>query len=126
LFILDEERQATWVVRRRLSRLGLGQTVVDVPGHLGLLDVDVDQPGIRLTTIEGKGASGYVDQPMQVFRQHFAIGSRLVTDTLFDVGTFLLLPPDSTNTIATATDDVDEDYSMAATDNTAIAPVVMR
>ena len=78
--ILDDEDQLRWVMKRRLARLGNGLTVLQLPGAIGLLDVDVDDPGVQLTTIEGTGTVGGDEQ----------VGVDLADATL----TVRLTPPD--------------------------------
>ena len=124
LKMLGKEAHMRWVVQRRLARLGPGMTLMDVPLTLGALDVNVDAPGIRLTTIEGPGEEGYVDRPMQIRWRQASLGpGRSVADTLLDVHDLLLFPPGSTQVLMVATDDTGLD--VVATDNEDIAPIAM-
>lgn len=85
--ILNNETQFTWVLQQRLNRLAFGVTTMEISGRVGLLDYDVDNPGyLSLTSIEGIGALGYVDQPLRIIRRRFDIGSHLATLTLVDDG----------------------------------------
>ncbi len=77
-----------WVVKRRLVRLGVGSILVEATGPIGWLDHDIGD-GVRFTSEDGPGPSGYVDQPMIIVRRAFDIGTRKVTYTLWDVGDIL-------------------------------------
>jgi len=123
--ILDDETQVRWVMNRRLARLGTGLTVMDVPGTMGFLDVDVDDPGIQLTTIEGIGSDGYVDRPMQIRRRRFSIASRIATYTLWDVHDYLLATR-FTDGLARQSNVIDTvDAADVVTDDEDVAPLVL-
>ncbi len=87
--ILNDTDQLTWVLQRRLWRLQYGSTTVKVTGGLDLLDTDVGD-GILLTSIEGPGASGYVDTPMLILWRETAINDRLTTYTLLELNSTLI------------------------------------
>lgn len=86
---LREKATVEDVLQRRLSRLKYGPRYVQFATHLGGMDVDVGD-GIRLTTIEGDGSSGYADRPMVILRRRFEPLSMLVTLTCLDVQDILL------------------------------------
>ncbi len=87
--ILNINSQFEWVLKRRLTRLQFGMTIVQIRGTVDLLDYDVGT-GIRLTTIEGTGPSGYVDRPFLIMRRRFSFETGIVTYTLWDVADLLL------------------------------------
>ena len=89
--ILQDQTQLEWVADRRIARLGDGQVIGDLPGQIGLLDHDVDIPGVLVTTIEGSGATGWVDRPVQVSRRNLDTSSRIVTYTVIDLENYV--PP---------------------------------
>jgi hypothetical protein len=77
------------VMQRRLSRLKYGPRYVSFTTHIGGMDLDLGD-GLRLTTIEGDGASGFVDRPLVILRRRFDPQSMLVTLTCLDVQDILL------------------------------------
>lgn len=84
--ILGYKDQWAWVLQKRLDRLYLGEVNVSIEGPMGWFDTDVDVAGLRLTSHEGRGASGYVEQEMWLRRRRFSLASRTMTYTLVDVG----------------------------------------
>jgi len=87
--ILVSELQLRWVLQRRLARLQSGTKVTEITGKIDLLDYDVGT-GVLLTTIEGTGATGYVDKPFLILRRRFRVSDRLVTLTLLDLEPFIV------------------------------------
>jgi hypothetical protein len=88
--ILNDPTQLSWIMQRRLQRLQYGTTLIEVTGRIDWLDRDVGD-GVLLTSIEGTGASGYVDRPCIILRRKFSIQNRLVTYTLWDVNDLLIV-----------------------------------
>lgn len=82
--ILSSVEQLNWIQQKRLTRLQFGEIPVEVVGPIGHLNYQIDGPGILLTTIEGRGASGYIRTPMRLVRKHFSFASRLSNLTLID------------------------------------------
>lgn len=83
--IISDESQYSWILQQRLARLQVGEIVVEASGPIGFLDTDVDTSGITLSTIEGRGASGYVTAPMKVRRRKFNFATRLVAYSMLDI-----------------------------------------
>ena len=84
--ILGYSDQWAWVLQKRLDRLYLGEVNVSIEGPMGWFDTDVDVAGLRLSTHEGRGVSGYVEQEMWLRRRRFNLATRTMTYSLVDVG----------------------------------------
>lgn len=89
--IINVASEFSWVLTTRLARLGNGQAMIEWTGDIGLMDYDVSftgggsRYGILFTSIEGTGASGYVDTPVAVMRRKFNFRNRLTTITCLDL-----------------------------------------
>lgn len=121
--ILGDDTQLAWIMQQRLARLQLGEVTFEAPGPLGFLDVDVDTSGVSLTTIEGRGASGYQLAPMQLRRRKLSFDSRLVTYSLLDLSDVLIatLYPGGLSRIMISTDT--HGVAPISTDNPTLAPL---
>lgn len=75
--------QWNYVLNERLAALRDGPVYVEFTGDKGLGDLPVGS-GIRLTTIMGTGAVGYVARPLIILRKRTQVGKRLVTLTCLD------------------------------------------
>jgi hypothetical protein len=95
--IIGRQAHWGWILQRRLNRLKFGEVQVAIPGTIGLMDTDVDDPGILLTTFEGRGISGYDKQPMFLRRRSFDLGTGLVTYSLVDIKQVLYATADNPN-----------------------------
>jgi hypothetical protein len=76
------------VLQRRLDRLKYGPRYVAFTTHIGGMDLDLGD-GLRLTTIEGDGANGFVDRPMIILRRRFDPQTMLTTLTCLDAQNLL-------------------------------------
>ncbi len=84
--MLDNTEHFQWVLQRRLERLQVGLTMIDVPVPIDpWLNYDVGT-GVLLNSEDGPGPDGYVDQPCLIMRRRISVQSRLMTLTLWDVG----------------------------------------
>ncbi len=125
--ILGSQPQLAWVLAKRLARLQVGEIQVAVPGTVRLLDYDVDDPGVLLTTIEGRGASGYVRAPMWLRRRSVDLKTRLVTYTLLDVGDVLYATrfPGGLAQVPIVTDTTTDIGAPLVTNDLTLAPAVV-
>lgn len=90
LLTLNDQGQINWVLRKRLARLANSITTIDIEGDKGFCDNGLGT-GISLTTIEGTGASGYVNRKMLIMRKKINLSKKpmTVTYTLWDVQNLL-------------------------------------
>ena len=110
---------------RDLALFGSGVTVTTVPGRMRLLDHDVDGDGILLTTLEGPGASGYVDRPVQIRREGFRLAGQLATLTVWDAAPFLISTR-FTNGLQRVPTITNTSGGMRVTNDPDLAPLVLR
>ncbi len=124
--ILNDATQWSWVLNKRLLRLEAGEIRVSIPGGMGFLDHDVDEPGFLLTTIEGRGADGYERSNMILRRRHFAISSRIATYAAIDVQDVLIASrfANGLNRQFPITD-TEDDATPLITDDEDLAPLIL-
>jgi hypothetical protein len=101
-------------------------TMITVVGRRDWLDPEYDVgSGVLLNTLDGTGASGYVDRPCIVLRRKFSFDTQLVTLTLWDVRDALIATAftDGLSRIPYETDV--EDDAFWETDDPDLAPLEM-
>lgn len=122
--VINENDHLRWLLRRRVARLGSGMTIITVIGRRHWWDPDYDVGnGVLLNTLDGTGASGYVDRPCIVLRRNFSFETQLVTLTIWDVRDALIASAfvDGLSRVPYETDD--EDEAFWETDDPDLAPL---
>ncbi len=122
--VINENDHLRWLLRRRVTRLGSGMTMITVVGRRHWWDPEYDVGnGVLLNTLDGTGAAGYVDRPCIVLRRNFSFETQLVTLTLWDVRDVLIATAfeDGLSRVPYETDD--EDEAFWETDDPDLAPL---
>jgi hypothetical protein len=122
--ILNYIADISWIVSKRLQRLKVGLTQIEITGKIDLMDVEVGD-GVLLETIEGTGATGYSDRACYVLRKKLNLSSKpiTVTLTLLDVHGMLAATalPQGENQVFIASNDSGSNLLISNDDDYAIA-----